>query len=366
MNLSVELILERLSDGQGRGRLVNGDALGSKLSQIAIKRICELHTSVQGDVAFFFSKEYQARLLSARPSVLITAEPFVEPILNARLTGLANAAIIACRDPYFAMAKLSEWLVDEMSSQGHHTHSSAFEKQIHPTAVISPLAKVGSSVVVGPYCVIDDNAEIGNGTVLYPHCFVGKDSKIGEHGVLFAGVKIYENVKIGKRVRLHSGAVIGSDGFGYAPQVGSDGKPVDHQKMYHVGGVLMGDDVEIGANSCVDRATFGNTLIGNKVKLDNQVHIGHNAELDEGAIICGGTCLAGSARVGKFAYIGGLTGIANKVFVGDYAKVGAVSLVTKDVPSGGTALGNPQRDYHEHFRSHAKLSKLLKDRKPKS
>jgi UDP-3-O-[3-hydroxymyristoyl] glucosamine N-acyltransferase len=175
---------------------------------------------------------------------------------------------------------------------------------------------------------------------------------------------LYEATQLGNRVRIHSGSVLGSDGFGYAPKI-DQGQVSGHQKIYHLGRVVLEDEVEVGANSCVDRGTFGETRIGKFSKLDNLVHIGHNAKLDEGVIVCGGTCLAGNASVGKYAYIGGLTGIGNHVHVGDRAKVGALSMVTKDVVSGSTVVGNPQRESKEHFRAHALLSRLLAERRRK-
>ncbi|CAM6054194.1 unnamed protein product [Sphagnum tenellum] len=180
---------------------------------------------------------------------------------------------------------------------------------------------------------------------------------MGDSTVLFPRVTLYESTRVGSRVRIHAGAVLGSDGFGYSPKKDEISKqPLGHQKIYHLGCVHIEDDVEIGANSCIDRGTIGETRIGRYSKLDNLVHIGHNARLDEGAVICGGTCLAGNASVGRYAYVGGLSGIGNHVHVGDGAKVGALTMVTKDVANASSAVGNPQRDAKEHFRAHALLS----------
>jgi UDP-3-O-[3-hydroxymyristoyl] glucosamine N-acyltransferase len=235
---------------------------------------------------------------------------------------------------------------------------------VHPTAVVDPTAQLGEGVVIGAYCVVERGRRIGAWSTLYPGCFVGPNCQIGESTVLFPKVTVYENTEIGNRVRIHSGAVLGSDGFGYAPH--RQGKTMmGHVKIYHLGQVVIEDDVEIGANGCVDRATFGQTRIGKGSKLDNLVHIGHNSTVGEGAIICGGTCLAGNVVLGRFVTIGGLTGITNHVHVQDGASVGAVSLVTKDVAPGGTAVGNPQRDYREHFKAHALLSRLLEERRKK-
>jgi UDP-3-O-[3-hydroxymyristoyl] glucosamine N-acyltransferase len=124
--------------------------------------------------------------------------------------------------------------------------------------------------------------------------------------------------------------------------------------------VVVGDDVEIGANCTIDRSTFGETRLARGVKLDNQVHVGHNCEIGEGTVIAGATALAGGVKFGRYAICGGLTGVANRVEVGDGASIGALALVTKDIPPGGTAVGNPQREYHEHFRAHALLTRLVK------
>jgi UDP-3-O-[3-hydroxymyristoyl] glucosamine N-acyltransferase len=184
---------------------------------------------------------------------------------------------------------------------------------------------------------------------------------IGPRAHLIAHVSIYPETVIGADFRAHAGVVIGSDGFGYAPiKVG--GKVEGHQKIWHLGHVRIGDRVEIGANSCADRGTLGNTIIEDDVKIDNLCHVGHNARLGQGAVLCGGVLLAGRAVVERFAYIGGNTGITNGVVVGAGALVGATSLVTKDVPPGGTAVGNPQREYSEHFRAHAALNRLMKPR----
>lgn len=341
------------------GRLVNGGLLGPSADTIRVERPAPLSASRANDLAFFFSKDYQHELATARPGILITGEPFVGPLEKAGLPFWGSSAVIACADPYSAMALLSEKFAQRNSTVAHRGPRKA--RTLHPTAVIHPGAELGEGVQVGAYCVVEEGARIGAGTYLYPGCFVGPRVKIGEDCVLFPRVSVYEFAEIGNRVRIHAGSVLGSDGFGYAPK--REGKQVvDHQKIFHLGRVIIGDDVEIGANSCVDRGTIADTIIGSKSKLDNLVHIGHNARLDEGSIICGGTCLAGNSSTGKFAYVGGLTGIANHVHVGDGAMVGAVSLITKDVPPGETALGNPQREYKEHFRVHAALNRLIKDR----
>lgn len=339
------------------GRLANSPA---GVENIRVEKPAPLGNSTEIDVAFFFSKVYQNDLMTANPGILVIGEPFLKPIEAAKLPCWGKAAIVVCQDPYLAMAIISEKFANKCADKYTNKHDA----KIHPSAIISSSAVIGGNVRVGPNCVIEDRAKIGAGSILHSGCTIGQNCSIGSDCVLFPGVTLYENTQVGDRARIHAGSVLGSDGFGYAP-IREGRRVVGHQKIYHLGRVIVGDDVEIGANSCVDRGTFGETWIGNSVKLDNLVHIGHNSRVDHGAIICGGTCLAGNASVGKFATIGGLSGVANHVHVGDGASVGALSLVTKDVPVDGTAVGNPQRDYREHFGAHALLSRLLVDRKQK-
>lgn len=358
--------LQQILDWTG-GRVVNSEALGDRVATLRIERPSSLGVAKASELAFFFSRAYENELPTAHPGVLITAEPFVVPLESAKLPLWKTTAVVACADPYSALALLSEKFAAELSPSAHFPRAEkkrGIAAGIHPSAVVSPSAHLGDGVTVGAHVVIEENVWIGAGATIYPGCYVGAQSKIGEDSVLFPRVTLYEFVELGKRVRLHSGVTIGADGFGYAPR--RDGKRVvGHQKIYHLGRVIIGDDVEIGANSCVDRATFGETRIEKNVKLDNLVHIGHNCRLDEGAVICGGTCLAGNASVGKYAYVGGLVGITNHVHVGDGGNVGALTLLTKDVPSGGVVVGNPQRNHKEHFKAHALLNQLLEDRKSK-
>jgi len=345
------------------GRVVNETALqsGSRAGSqdIRIERPASLRGSTAKDVAFLFSKAFQSELPEAAPGALITGEPFVLPLEQASLPLWKNSAVIACSDPHLAMAKISEQIAPDFSTV---THTKSPEKtNIHPSAVVDPSAKLGDRVVIGAHSVIEAGVKIGNGTVIYPGCYIGFEASIGENTVLFANVSIYEWTQIGSRVRLHSGVVLGADGFGYVPEM-KNGEVVNHQKIYHLGKVVLGDDVEMGANSSVDRGTFSDTVIKNKVKLDNLVQIGHNSELGEGTIICGHSGTAGSVVVGKFVTVGGCTGINNKVTIGDRAMVAAFTSATKDIKPGTVVAGVPQRNARDHFKVHALLTKLLKSK----
>ncbi len=367
MSFTVSQVLEWI-----QGRIVNLEALDRELlDSIQVDRPGSLGTSNSREVGFFFSRLFESELRTAAPGILVTSDPFVQPL---RLSGLrlwTASVIVSCDDPYHAMAIISEKFAQRLSTVAHVPQRSiasdsaeALGTPIHPSAVVDPSVVLGEGVQIGAHCVIEKGARVGARTVIYAGCFVGPNCTLGDDSVLFPRVTLYEGCTVGSRVRLHAGVVLGSDGFGYAPRR-MGGVMLEHQKIYHLGQVVIEDDVEIGANSCIDRATFGQTRVGRGAKLDNLVHVGHNATVGEGAIICGGTCLAGNAILGKFVTVGGLTGVTNHVHVKDGASVGALSLVTKDVEAGGTAVGNPQREYREHFKAHALLSRLLAERRSK-
>lgn len=358
-SFSVQQILDWIG-----GTWVNAETLGSQ--SIQVNRPAPLAHSKSTDVAFFFSKSFEKELIHANPGILVTGLPFVEPLKAANFPFWKTTAVLACANPYLAMAILTEKFAPALSSVAHVPPTADQRKgkapEIHPSAVVDESVQFGEDVQIGPHCVIEKNVRIGKGTHLYAGCYIGPDCTIGDDCVLFPGVTLYESSHLGHRVRIHARSVLGADGFGYAP-VMQNSLPVGHQKIYHLGKVIVGDDVEIGAMVTVDRGTLSDTRIEKNAKLDNHVHIGHNALVDEGAAICGGTCLAGRARVGKYAYIGGLTGIINDVDVGDGALVGALSLVSKDVPFRGEMVGNPIRNRREHFQIQAMLSRLLQDKK---
>lgn len=343
--------------GWVQGRVANAELLGAELAKIRVERPASLGAAKASELAFFFSKIYASELPTANAGILITGEDFVQPLSMAGLPWWKSTAVIACRDPYLAMAILSEKFAEQLSTVAHAASAIAAEMaetggkaQIHVSAVVDPTAELGAGVRIGAHVVVEAGARIGAGTVIYPGCFVGPGCTLGENCVLFPNVTLYEWVQLGNGVRIHASTVIGADGFGYAP------RPGGHQKIHHLGRVVIGDDVEIGANSCVDRGTITDTRIERGAKIDNQVHLGHNSAVGEGSIICGAVALAGNASIGKFVYVGGMTGVSNHVHIGDGAKVGAMSLISKDVAPGAAAVGNPQRDHRDHFRAHAWLS----------
>ncbi len=229
----------------------------------------------------------------------------------------------------------------------------------HPTAVIAPDALIASSAAIGPHAVIRARAHIGERTTIGPNCTIGPDTRIGADCLLHSHVTIYEHVSIGDRAVLHSGCVLGADGFGFVRTA------TGYQKFPQIGRVEIGDDVEIGANSCIDRAALGVTRIGDGVKLDNLVHIGHNCTIGKHVVIAAQTGLSGGVVVEDFAVIGGQVGIGDKARIESGAVLGSGCgiLTSKIVRKGQVVWGTPARPLREHLEQLASLSRLPKLRK---
>ena len=226
---------------------------------------------------------------------------------------------------------------------------------IHPTALISETAKLGKNVSVGPFAVIEGNVSIGDNAVIGANCFIGKDTTIGDLSRIYPNVVVYYQTVIGSKVVIHSGSVIGSDGFGYVPK---DGKIY---KVPQLGNVIIKDNVEIGANTCIDRGTFTTTIIEPFTKIDNLVQIAHNVKINKNVLIAGQSGIAGSSEIGEGTMMGGNVGVADHVKVGKNVKIGAKTGVHGNVRDDKTIFGYPYREAAEAKKLHGLLSLLIKN-----
>lgn len=223
---------------------------------------------------------------------------------------------------------------------------------IHPTAIISPSAKLGANVSVGAYTVIEDNVTIGDNTVIFPQCYIGKQVTIGKNCYIYPQVVIRENCILKDFVILQAGAKIGSDGFGFTFH---DGR---HQKIPQVGNVILGNDVEVQSNTCIDRAKIASTVVGDNTKIDNLVQVGHNVKVGMSTIMCAQVGVAGTTDIGNGVILAGQVGLAGHMKIGDRAQVGAQSGVMGSIPAGQTYFGYPAMPQREAFKMQAILRKL--------
>jgi UDP-3-O-[3-hydroxymyristoyl] glucosamine N-acyltransferase len=312
--------------------MVEGELAGDP--EQLVTGMAGIREAVPGDVSFLASPKYQAAVKTTRASVLIVASD-----LDITFGG----ALVRVNDPSEAFAKLVIQVAPRPVS---------FKPGIHSTAIIAATAKLGKDVSVQPCAVIEDGVVIGDRTIIGAGSYVGHECRIGADCLLYAHVSLRERTILGNHVALHSGVVLGADGFGYEMV---DGK---HQKIPQVGYVEIGDDVEIGANTAIDRGRFGRTRVGNGTKIDNLVQIGHNCVIGDHCIICGLVGIAGSTIIGNHVIIAGQVGIAGHLTIGDKSTIMAQAGVTKDVPARSIMLGAPAIPHKEYKRVNAAIQRL--------
>ncbi|MDQ5837890.1 MAG: UDP-3-O-(3-hydroxymyristoyl)glucosamine N-acyltransferase, partial [Acidobacteriota bacterium] len=252
-------------------------------------------------------------------------------------------AVLCARDPYLAYTR---------ALRVFHPEGS-FEPFLHPSAVIDPSARIAEGVSVGACCVVGRGAVIGDRVRLFPNVTVYEGVSIGEDSVIHSGVRLREGTQVGARVRIHDNAVIGSDGFGYAKD--EEGRWL---KIPQTGRVVIEDDVEIGAGTCVDRASVGETRIARGAKIDNLVQVGHSCVVGEDALLCAQVGLAGSSRVGRRVILAGQVGVAGHLEIGDDAVLTAKSATSHNVPAGKMLSGIPAFDNRDWLRSTAAFRRL--------
>lgn len=315
--------------------LIHGKIEGDQSATVT--RAGKIESGLTGDVSFLANPKYLNHIYDTEASVVIVSDDLI-------LEKPVKCTIIRHPMPYYGFCLvLNEWFNPHQKRTG-----------IHPSAIIAETAVIGKDVYIGPYVVIEDEAEVQDDAQLYAHVFVGRKARVGKNTILYAGVNLYSDCLVGNNCIIHAGTAIGSDGFGFAPT--PDGS---YAKIPQIGNVIIEDDVETGANCCLDRATMGSTIVRKGVKLDNMVQIAHNAEVGEHTVIAGLSGVAGSTKVGKHCVFGAQVGIVGHITIADGTQVGGQSGITKSVKEPNLQfIGSPAMPVKEAFKSQVLLRNL--------
>ncbi|MBI5038212.1 MAG: UDP-3-O-(3-hydroxymyristoyl)glucosamine N-acyltransferase [Nitrospirae bacterium] len=299
---------------------------------IVISEPASLREAVPGNISFLAHRRYLKDLQETRASAVVLPKG----------VSFDRLPSIRVDDPHFAFAQLLHLFYDlPYQSKG-----------VDERAIVGRGVQIGRDVTIYPYVYIEEGASIGDQVMIYPGTFVGKGSLIGDHSIIYPNVTIREGCRIGRRVIIHSGAVIGSDGFGFVPYKG------EHHKIPQMGGVIIGDDVEIGANTTIDRATIGNTVIKRGTKIDNLVQIAHNVSVGEDCVFAAQSGIAGSTQIGSHVTMAGQAGVTGHIRIGDQVTVAGQAGVTKDVKEGQTVAGMPALPHREWLKAMAVFEDL--------
>ena len=309
----------------------------SAQTDMQIDCLCALEDAQPGGICYLTNLDNTEGLKDLKVSALIVPEAAQTQQLPF------PGVLLYAKNPEWSFILLMKYV--DAQRQKHTTG-------IHPTAVISPTAKLGANVSVGAYTVIEDGVTVGDNTVIFPQCYIGKNVQIGKNCCLYPQVVIREDCVLKDYVILQAGATIGSDGFGFTFHEGR------HQKIPQIGNVVLGNDVEIQSNTCIDRAKLASTIIGDNTKIDNLVQVGHNVRVGQASIFCAQVGIAGTTDIGNGVVLAGQVGLAGHMKVGDRVQVGAQSGVMGDLESGKTYFGFPAMPQKEAFKQMAIMRKL--------
>ena len=314
------------------GGTIEGDG------DVKINSFAKIEEGHPGAISFLANPKYAHYIYDTKSSAVIVSHDFKaeKPI---------KVTLIRVDNPYVTIAHLLSQ-VDKMINQP--------KRGIEQPCFISESAKIADETYIGAFAYIGKDAEIEQGAQIYPQTYIGDGVKIGKDSIIYAGAKIYKGCVVGERCIIHSGAVIGADGFGFAPTEGG------YDKIPQMGNVVIENDVEIGANTTIDRAMMGSTRISKGVKLDNLIQIAHNCEIGERTVMAAQVGIAGSTKIGKNCMLGGQVGLAGHITVGDGAQVAAQSGTQKDIPAGARVFGSPAMDLVEYGRQTINIRRLPK------
>ncbi|WP_276500011.1 UDP-3-O-(3-hydroxymyristoyl)glucosamine N-acyltransferase [Terrimonas pollutisoli] len=315
--------------------LINGTVEGDP--NVVVNSFGKIEEAKENQLTFLANPKYEDFLYTTQASIVILNEAY-------ELKQPVKATLIRVPDAYSAFALLLSKYQEVMQQQLSGVQQPSY---------IAKTASYGTNVFIGAFAYLGENVKIGNNTKIYPNAYIGDNVTIGENSIIHPGVKIYHDCVIGNRVAIHGGTIIGSDGFGFAPQ--ADGS---FKKVPQIGNVVVEDDVEIGANATIDRATIGSTLIKRGAKLDNLIQVAHNVEIGNSSVIAAQAGISGSTKIGNGVMIGGQAGIVGHIQLGDGSKVNAQSGVSKSLEPGKAVTGSPAYDYTAALRSQAITRKL--------
>lgn len=312
---------------------IQGEIIGNE--NVTVNTFAKIEEGIPGAISFLANPKYIPYIYTTQSSIVLVNKDFhPEKEIDATLIKVDNA--------YESLAKLmSLYEAGKPRKQG-----------IDSLAFVAPNAKISENAYIGAFAFIAENAVIGDNTIIYPHTYIGDSVKIGNNCILYPNTTIYHNCRIGNECIIHSGAVIGADGFGFAPTANG------YEKIPQIGIVILEDKVEIGANTCVDRATMGATIIHGGAKLDNLIQIAHNDEIGSHTVIAAQAGIAGSTKVGEWCMIGGQAGLAGHIKIGNKVGLGAQAGVASSIKDNCQAMGSPAFDAKRYFKASAAFKNL--------
>ena len=300
-----------------------------------VHTFAKIEEGIPGAISFLSNPKYTHYIYDTESSIVLVNKDFIpEKEVKATLIKVNNA--------YESLAKLMTL----------YEQSQPKRTGIDPLAYVAPTAKIGKDVYLAPFACVGDNAEIGDGTELHPHATVGRGAKVGKNCILYTNCNVYHDCRVGNNCILHSGCVIGADGFGFAPS------PEGYEKIPQIGIAILEDNVEVGANTCIDRATMGATIIRKGVKLDNLIQIAHNVEVGSNTVMASQVGIAGSTKVGEWCMFGGQVGLAGHIKIGNKVNLGAQSGVPGSLKDGQALIGTPPIEMKNYFKSSVLFKKL--------
>ena len=320
--------------------ILQGEVIGNPNAEVF--KLAKIEEGTEGSLTFLANPKYNNYIYSTQATITIVNKSFEA---EQEIT----TTLIKVEDAYQSFSQLLEY----------YNQVKLMKSGIEQPSVISENVTYGPDLYLGSFCYVGKNVTIGKNVKIYPNSFIGDNVTIGDDCVFFAGVRIYSETVIGNNCIVHSGSIIGSDGFGFAPQENGS-----YRKIPQIGNVIIEDDVEIGACTTIDRATLGSTIIRKGVKLDNHIQVAHNVEIGENTVIAAQTGIAGTTKIGKNCLIGGQVGFAGHLVIGDGVKIQAQSGIGKNLEAGEVVQGSPAFNYGDfaksfvHFRN---LPKIVSD-----